>query len=238
MPLTSKASVKTWPELALDLRVGLENMATDDIELRIPVRGEISAHLPDFVMHVTYVQVSPTDVENWIVAFTSKQAVLDDLLPTKPVTLSDGLHFPFRDPPKTCVETMPLVWRSRSPLQAETRLLEILQERLRIDPGRVRVSMTDCTPLELDRRLHISSVVNRLQSRHEHRPLAGAACDRCGQPLYDRESVRLGIGPECRKHYSPEIISAVKNGTADSQQRSGVALNDWVALLRGWVPQS
>jgi hypothetical protein len=232
---------KTWNDLALDIRAHLESISADDLEIRIPVKAAANTHVPDFVMHVTYVQASTTDVENWIVTFVRKQAVLDDLLPTNPVTLAEDFGLPFRAPPEICEGVVPLVWRPRSAAQAEARLREILEEHLHISPERPHLSLTECTTIELERRLDVSTVTRRLQARRASGSLARAVCDRCGLPLSDRESVRLGIGPECRKYYLPEVLQAVSRSDDMPPQRSGVTKEDWIAMLRGWaafVPQT
>lgn len=72
------------------------------------------------------------------------------------------------------------------------------------DPNRLTLHIEECSPREVTRRFEELGRLGRLIPRRgtsRSRGIAIASCRICGQPLSDPESVKIGIGPECRRRH-------------------------------------
>jgi hypothetical protein len=111
-----------------------------------------------------------------------------------------------------------LVWRAkRTAIDCGWIVADVLLAALQADPHRVRVSASECSLAETRRRHNLLSFKRTLQGKtRERRHLEVLNhCVKCGQPLRDPASARLGIGPECRKSYSDEQLWVAENRTRD-----------------------
>lgn len=130
-----------------------------------------------------------------------------------------------------------LVFRERSATDAAQRVQTVIEELWGIPEGRARLEKNACTPAELERRVLGEQTTRRLVTRAMSRGPAVRTCERCGQPLSDPRSVMLGIGPECRKYYSAEVLRAVKarsvvlpKPSAQKPTTSAKAIRDWLHM--------
>lgn len=127
-----------------------------------------------------------------------------------------------------------LVFRERSAADAAHRVQTLVAGTWGIPEGRARLEKITCTPAELERRVLGEQTVRRLVARSTPRGPAVRTCERCGQPLTDPSSVALGIGPECRKYYSAEILRAVKTRSVVLPKPSAQKPTAWAQAIRDW----
>lgn len=71
----------------------------------------------------------------------------------------------------------------------------------------------ECSPVEASRRAEVSGLILRKRQIARSRSLPQAACLKCGLPLSDPTSVSIGLGPECRKHFSSRDIKDLRSGS-------------------------
>ena len=143
------------------------------------------------------------------------------------------LRMPLR-PASETPSTLPclLVWRVGAPAQA-VRTVERVQAAW-TDGRAWRQERAACSPGELERRVEGDRTIRRLGSRPRS-SFAVSTCDRCGMPLSDPGSVQLGIGPECRRHYSPEVLAATSRRTSQPVRLGSRTPAQWAALVRPWA---
>lgn len=208
-----------------DLLYTLSLLETD--EVRLSVEGEIRVRC-DFVR-------AERD-EIWVSAKTLDEPLHLHLAALPGAhQLSPGLRLPLR-PSAAAPDTFPglVVWKAPSPAQA-CHAVDLLQ-RAWPTQGRWRFEVVACSPAELERRVSGHTLIRRLGSRAE-RGTPVRDCAHCGLPLSDPTSVRLGIGPECRRHYHGEVLRA-----AATTRKSGVRVRlgakkptQWIRSLRPWL---
>jgi hypothetical protein len=103
------------------------------------------------------------------------------------------------------------VWAAATPRATGSRLLEIYRDALTLSPSRVKLELVVCPPAEADRRSREHSQLQRLRARPTGRRFPQVDCLRCGHPLSDPSSVRLGIGPECEKYFSTGFLRLARS---------------------------
>lgn len=128
-----------------------------------------------------------------------------------------------------------LVHRERSTGDAAQRVQAVLTTVWGRSDQHARLEKVACTPAELERRVLGEQTVRRLVRRATSRGAALRTCERCGQPLSDPASVSVGIGPECRKYYSAEVLRAVKTRSTKLPKPSAQKPTAWVHALREWL---
>lgn len=194
---------QTWETVANDLIYFLSELQTDAVHIQVAgSRGGVALR-----MRLQSVQdgVSPMI---WTACLVRGKRLHGELVVEGPSALSPGWFLPLVEPSTPPVLPEVLVWRRPTPQAATEVVTTCLQRRLDIAVDRVRLRREICTPRELDLRLTGET------GRRGHRDGGGRSgfpvrtCDRCGRPLNDAVSVQVGIGPECRKYYSHEVIAA------------------------------
>ena len=127
-------------------------------------------------------------------------------------------RLPFAAPEAPVSSPCLLVWRAkRSAIECGRIVADVLLTSLGASPGRIRVSASECSLAETRRRHNLLSFRRMLQGKTRNRRHLEVLnhCVKCGQPLRDPASARLGIGPECRKSYSAEQLWVAENRTRD-----------------------
>lgn len=184
-------------------------------------------------MRCDFIQTS--SVQIWITA-----KVDDPASRTALVALGDaqqpgpGLTLPLRnavgEPPELpCL----LVWQAATPAHAARTVTRITAAWP--TAGTWRMESRSCTPAELERRIEGARTIRRVAARGERRTSV-STCAHCGLPLSDPESVALGIGPECRRRYQPEVLRAARNRRPANLPGLGAkSPKQWVKALRPWL---
>ena len=179
--------------------------------------------------------IRTSSVQIWIAA-----KVDDPASHTALVALGDaqqptpGLTLPLRnavgEPPELpCV----LVWQAATPAQAARTVTRI--QAAWPTTGTWHMESRSCTPAELERRIDGERTIRRVAARGERRTPV-STCAHCGLPLSDPESVALGIGPECRRRFQPEVLRAARNRRPANPPRFGSkSPKQWVKALRPWL---
>ena len=125
---------------------------------------------------------------------------------------------PFAAPGIPVTSPCVLVWRARrTAIECGWIVADVLLATLKAHPDRIRVSASECSLVETRRRHNLLSFKRTLQGKtRELRHVEVLNhCVKCGHPLRDPASARLGIGPECRKSYSAEQLWIAENRTRD-----------------------
>lgn len=75
------------------------------------------------------------------------------------------------------------------------------------------LEVEECDQAEANRRLGAGVMIHtRRSSRGGGRArFAESTCLKCGMPLSDPESVKIGVGPECRRHLGADVINALRS---------------------------
>jgi hypothetical protein len=104
--------------------------------------------------------------------------------------------------------------RERAPGDVVREVFSLLTKQLSIrDPKHVSLTVTPCSAAEAQRRRRELGVLQPKAATHRTagpRRLPVSTCSGCGQPLSDPVSVAIGMGPECRKRYRPELVRKVQ----------------------------
>lgn len=114
-------------------------------------------------------------------------------------------------------------------------LHEVLGATLGLPVDRVRLHRQQCTPVELERRLGDEATLRRLGGPTGRKRPAVSQCDRCGPPLSDPVSVQLGIGPECRRYYSKEVLRRLRSPGHISPRPGSIKEKEWLATVEPWL---
>lgn len=72
-----------------------------------------------------------------------------------------------------------------------------------------RLAVEECGPAEANRRFIALDLVRRRRIAAAPRGIAVGTCLRCGLPLSDPESVRFGLGRECRVKLGKDVLRAL-----------------------------
>ncbi|MFF0341566.1 DUF6011 domain-containing protein [Kribbella sp. NPDC004875] len=226
------AARKDWPGLTSEIRYFLSEIQTDAVYLQVAgTLGGIVLRLRlDFVDGARKHPI-------WLACLVEGEVIRDELLAESPLVLGRNWSLPLVRPAPDSSPPLVAVWRTSSPGEAADTVRSVLEGRLGIAAERVHLTRDECTPRELDRRVTGQAVVQRLRRSGGRKGVVRRSCDRCGQPLSDPESVRLGIGPECRSYYSRQILDAVRRPSADVRRPGSKSQVTWLSAVRSkWWP--
>ena len=127
-----------------------------------------------------------------------------------------------------------LVFRERSASEAAQQVQAVVADLWGTPDDSARLEKITCTPAELERRVLGEQTTRRLVARAASRGPAVRTCERCGQPLTEPASVALGIGPECRKYYSAEVLRAVTTRSVVLPKPSAQKPTNWAKAIQDW----
>jgi hypothetical protein len=128
--------------------------------------------------------------------------------------------------------------RVTTPSDAVREMFSLLTKHLSVhDPKRVSLTIASCSAEESLRRreelgiLQPKAVIRRTASPRQP---SVSSCSGCGQPLSDPVSVAIGMGPERRKRYRPEVVrKAQKYPEVDRRLWVGaIPASEWRAKIR------
>lgn len=174
----------------------------------------------------------------WIACLVGGYRLHEELMPTNPQTLGRLWSLPLVAPESPPVLPEVLVWKVGTPVAAADVVTTCLRDRLGLSVDRVKTRRETCTPRELDLRITGEAMVRRLRFNAGRKNPVETSCDKCGQPLSDPESVRLGIGPECRKYYDHDVLAAVRHPNAPIPRRGAQGPTAWLADVRSqWTQE-
>lgn len=102
------------------------------------------------------------------------------------------------------------------------------------DAEGVRLSAEECSQAEANRRYGVTVLVNRRRGNGARKRFVETTCLKCGLPLSDPISVKVGIGPECRRQMGQDAIRAL---SADAGSRRRIILGarkpaTWVSVVQ------
>jgi hypothetical protein len=217
---------RTWRDVETELVLFLSELETETVHLDV-VDAQRSVILR---MRLDFVQDRGKSA-SWLACLVEDAALHDQLVQDGPLALGPDWSLPLSAPvsPPTLPEV--LVWRTASPRHAASVVQDVLERRLGVPAERVRLRRDSCTPAELDTRVNGEQTVRKLRARRGRLNASVRDCDRCGQPLSDPESVALGIGPECRKYYSREVLAAVRKPGTTLPRRGAKKQSLWRSEL-------
>ncbi|GAA1829172.1 hypothetical protein GCM10009714_08360 [Microlunatus capsulatus] len=216
--------------MTADLRVWLAEVSTDDVTIRAALTPTRSVWL-----RYDFIRTGPKG-EIWLTAaLRSEPPTFAGDSVSESWTLSPGdvlplVHTSDRESPGSV-----LVWRYDEPRSAADQLQALLEAGVGLPVREVHLQRQECTPGELETRLGEQAAIRRLGSRNSSRGVAVTTCDRCHLPLSDPTSVRLGIGPECLKYYSVDVLAAARSRSTSIRRRSAVKSKRWLNVVRQWV---
>lgn len=103
-------------------------------------------------------------------------------------------------------------------------------------PGRYQVVVEECDAVEAERRLSARGLLARrhgTSNRSGAKRIAEGACLKCGLPLSDPDSVKVGIGPECRRKLGDDVIHALRNPSPQRRDLIGAKQpKRWAEMIR------
>jgi Family of unknown function (DUF6011) len=227
MPVAMRHSEQTnkaaWDAIELETLVSLSDIGTDLLRIRILSRTRSRTF---FRLRLDYVG-SPAQPEIWMSGGSVNQALMQRLLRSSPSVLSPGLQLPLIAPSSDATPTV-LVWRVSGPREAAEKLREVVGDHLGVHPGCLRTDKETCSPMELERRVGWDATVRRLRGRRTRKHAVVNFCDHCGQGLSDPNSVAIGIGPECLKYYSRDVLTAARHNNAQLLRTGAKLPNRWL----------
>lgn len=207
---TAPTTLEPWERRRQDLVLQLSDPALEVLRLQVPVGDQALRARLDVVAEGT-----PTV---WFSMRVSGPVLLNLLAGTGPRTLSPGWRLPLRAlPTHGLAPPVLLVWSASDPRAAADQVVSLLRGTLGVQADRVRLDAEVCTPAEAERRADGYRAVRQARARRSSGGFAQATCLKCGQPLTHPESLRVGVGPECRRYYGPEYFRAM--ASAPTQDR-------------------
>lgn len=230
--------LSSWAALCDELAFTLTETDLDSVSIEVPVISK-SGNGSGATLELRFdvVRSSGSD-QIWLAGRVTGPALLGTYVASQPAwTLTAGDQLPLIPAGVNLYSPAIVVWCDSTPREAATRLHDLLGDRLALPVDRIRRADTRCTPRELERRLGIRTTTHRLIERSSRKNDSARSCDRCGKPLSDQASVQLGIGPECLKYYSNEILKAVRKGDPQSIPRPGAKNErEWLSAVRNtWL---
>ena len=224
---TSPTPSFTWPYFTKELEFFLAELQTDTVHINVAgAQGGVVLRMRlDFVEDKGRLAI-------WLACLVEGSKLLEMLCEEAPLVLGQAWSLPLKRPAPDLSPPQVIVWRTSSALEAASAVRAALEKRLGLSAQRIRLSRDVCTPNELDRRCSGQATVQRVRQSQGRRHFAERSCDRCGQPLSEPESVRLGIGPECRKYYSREVLDAIKQPGGEVQRPGAKSPREWLSNLR------
>lgn len=230
-PVTPAAArpVRSWDRVVEDVTLWLSEADTDAVDVEVAA-GETAR----LVLRYDFVQAGPR-VRIWLTGIARSPEVLESYLAANPWTLTAPGKLPLTGARADLAAPAVLVWRHVTAAAAALSLREVIGDTLGVAVDRVRVEAHQCTPVELERRLGDEATVRRLGRRTGRARATVSHCDRCGQPLSDPVSVQLGIGPECRRYYSTEVIRRLSRPGQPSPRPGSINEKEWLANVKSWL---
>lgn len=226
---TSRSQATAKPSLLDEVRFALTETDTDRVLVMASASGTTRTLRCDFVRgdrgEEVWIATAVTNPEDWIAA---SRAGAWSLRPGWKLPLVKAAEVPGGAP-------MVLVYREASAADAAQRVQAVVAELWDVQSGTARLEKVTCSPAELERRVLGEHTVRRLVARATPRGPTVKTCERCGQPLTDPSSVALGIGPECRKYYSTEVLRAVKARSKVIPKMSAQKPTSWAKAIREWL---
>jgi hypothetical protein len=221
----------TWPKVTKDLEFFLSELETDTVYVDVAsARGGVVLR-----MRLDFVRAGGRNAI-WLACLIKGRTMLEELRAERPLVLSQNWSLPLVRPRPDLLPPQIAVWRTTSASKAANAVRAALETRLGLAADRIRLTRDVCTPIELDRRVTGQATIRRLRQSRPRRDFASRACDRCGQPLSDPQSVRLGIGPECRKYYSRIVLDAVRRPGAEVERPGTKSQKAWLSSVRdAWI---
>jgi hypothetical protein len=205
-PTVAAPVPEPWERLRQDLTLHLSDPALDVLRMRVCVRDQSLPARCDVVVD--------GDPAVWLTLAVKGSALPQALTGLHPRTLSPGLQLPLRPAAVEVEVPALLVWTAADPRSAASVVVSVLKDALGLAAERIRLAPEVCTPAEADRRVTGYRAVRRARSRQTPGGFGQATCLKCGQPLTHPESLRYGVGPECRRYYGPEYFRAMANPRA------------------------
>lgn len=219
-PRAAPTPLTAAERIAVDAAERLERVEVDAVQLECRTRGSTKGVLFDLRLEYVGDRLDPIP---WLSLLVSGGLMLEKLsaaaVPPDSVLLPPWT-FPFSSPEKAKEAPCVLVWRAkRRPIDCGRIAADLLLTTRGVSPARVRVSSSECPPLVARQRQDLLSFKRVLQGQTRHRRHLRILdhCVKCGQPLRDPKSARLGIGPECIKSYSAEKRWVAENRTRDTR---------------------
>lgn len=98
--------------------------------------------------------------------------------------------------------------------------------------GPPRLTVEECGPAEANRRFSALDLVRRRRIAATPRSVAVGTCLRCGLPLSDPESVRFGLGRECRVKLGKDVLRVLARPKLMPHATIGARKQrDWARLI-------
>lgn len=218
LPPPQTSSTSTAHELAVKVAELLERVEVDAVRVEYRASDESRRVLVD--MRLEYVGEKLIAMP-WVSVLVRGDLLLAELaranVPADSVLLPSWT-LPFAAPDIPVSSPCVLVWRAkRTAIECGSIVADVLLATLAANPDRIRVAAIECSLAETRRRHNLLSFKRTLQGKtrvQRHLEVLNH-CVKCGQPLRDPASARLGIGPECRKSYSAEQLWVAENRTRD-----------------------
>jgi hypothetical protein len=240
---------RTWDRVVEDVTLWLSEFDTESVHVEVTVDETVGGENPAgelppgasrgrkperLLLRYDFVEAGPRS-RVWLTGLAQSPALLESYLAANPWTLTPPGRLPLTGARANVVAPAVVVWRHATAQAAALSLREVLGATLSVDADQVRVERRQCTPVELERRLRDEATVRRLSGRTGRGRIAVSQCDRCGQPLSDPVSVQLGIGPECRKYYSTEVIRRLSRPEQPHPRPGTLKKKQWLANVTAWL---
>lgn len=199
----------TWDALALEVRRCLCDRSTDALSLAV-----IGPNKRRLDLRIDPVRVDQK-VELWMSTLAPTPFFRQKYVATGAEDLRQSASAPLRPLRSLAAGTLResiLVWRCSGDEAAAETLRATLEGGMGIPANRLRLEQLECSPAELDRRIDGKVALIRRHVERRARGIPARLCEKCGQPLSDPVSVQIGIGPECLKYFSREVIEGIRLG--------------------------
>lgn len=219
-PVPSSVAARKLTNRREELLRALRNPETNEIHLRCSGSTGVLHLRCDFVEYL--------DGQIWVSATSTEAATLKHVLNKNAQSLGSR-----RNPLRPAAEgDTVLVWMSADAVEASAWLNRAIRDA-GADLANAEIDVIACAPKHRMRRQNDAEAWRRLP-RDRRGPVA-RECIRCGKPLSDPDSVRIGIGPECQKHYSPALIKARRTGLTTLAHPAAKTGPQWWLVVQQWV---
>ena len=232
-----------WDGLAKDLTYELSNLSLESLEIVV-----LDGQQKKYSLSLRCDLVLDTPRSLWIALSIVGPAMLAAVRSDGMYTLSPGWRLPLRLLAAHDIELPVLVvWKALDAPSASLSIRTLLEGNLGVAAGRVRLISAHCSPAEAERRAGVRASVRRVQGFGvgSSAAMSNARCDKCGQPLTDPDSIRVGLGPWCRASYGHEYLQAMRDRVIPTRMSfSGKTPGEWLRCLRtdnkvaGTAPES
>lgn len=244
----SPRPAQTWDRLVEGVTWWLSESETESVHVEVTASGIVGGEtLPGdllpaqgarkaerLLLRYDFVEAGPKS-RVWLTGLAPSPELLESYLAANPWTLTPPGRLPLTGARADVIAPALVVWRHATAAAAALSLREVLSATLGVGADQVRIERQQCTPIELERRLNDDATVRRLSGRQGRARIAVSQCDRCGQPLSDPLSVQLGIGPECRKYYSSEVIRRLSRPEDPHPRPGTLKEKQWLVNVTVWL---